>query len=223
MYRLAALQHRHETGYFAGPRVWPFRRIDPVQDRVAVCSSQRRAKNPAALGLLFSADCKSDGTSAVLAGAVRYEVGALDPECIEQAGDILTLCLLVVSSGSAGGEPHPAKIRGNNSMIAGKLRRERRPHIACLSIPVKQDDSGSLSADPYRQGRAIRSDVLDFEPGWKRLHISGGGHQHTFLAARNCGRQFCCLPLAILLFASICHGVPAYARYSSATQASELV
>ena len=42
---------------------------------------------------------------------------------------------------------------------------------------MKQDDSRSLSADPYRQGRAVRNDVLNFETGWKRLHICGGGHQ----------------------------------------------
>jgi hypothetical protein len=133
-----------------------------------------------------------------VADVVRHEARALDPECVEQAGDILTLCLLIVSSSRAGGEPHPAG--GNDGMVAGELRGERSPHIACLSIPVKQDDSRSLFADPYRQGRAIRSDVLNFEAGWKRLNICGGGHQHTFLAARDRRRQFCCLPLYATAF-----------------------
>ena len=83
-------------------------------------------------------------------------------------------------------------------MVAGKLSGERRPHIACLSISVKQDDGRSLSTDPYRQGRdrqgrAVRSDVLNFEIGRKRMHICGGGHQHTFLGASDRRRQFWCL------------------------------
>ena len=90
----------------------------------------------------------SERVSHHVADVVRHEVRALDPEHVEQAGNILTLCLLVVSSGRTSGEPHPAQIGGDNGMVVGELRCERRPHIAGLSIPVKQDDCRSLAADP---------------------------------------------------------------------------
>jgi hypothetical protein len=109
---------------------------------------------------------------------MRHEVRALDPECVEQAGNILTLCLLVVSSSRAAREPHPAQIGGDNSMVMGELRCERHPHIAGLTIPVEQDNCWSLAAHPYRQSRAVRIDVLNSKACWKRLHICGGGHQH---------------------------------------------
>ena len=153
-------------------------------------SRQRRVHEGEAddpLGIL-----RGEGVSHHVADVVRHEVRAFDPERVEQAGNILTLCLLVVSSGRAGGEPHPAQIGGNNGVVAGKLRCKRRPHITCLTIPVKQDNRRSLSANPYREGRAIRSDVLNFETGWKRLHICGGGHRECSLEARNRPWQFCC-------------------------------
>lgn len=63
------------------------------------------------------------------------------------------------------------------------------------ALPVKQDDRRALSADPDREGRAIRDDVLNLKAGWKWPHICDGGHRHTFLAVRNRRRQFYCLPL----------------------------
>src|ERR1700722_9052458 len=63
--------------------------------------------------------CAAKAYPTIVADVVRHEVRALDPECVEQAGNILTLCLLVVSSGRAGREPHPAQIGSNDGMVAG--------------------------------------------------------------------------------------------------------
>ena len=83
-----------------------------------------------------------------VADVMRHEVRALDPERVEQAGNVLTLCLLVVAAFRTSGEPHPTQIGGDNRLVMGELRCERRPHVAGLTISVEQDDCWSLAADP---------------------------------------------------------------------------
>jgi hypothetical protein len=95
---------------------------------------------------------------------MRHEVRALDPERVEQAGNVLTLCLLVVAAFRTSGGPHPTQIGGNNGTVMGELRCERRPHFAGFTISVEQDNCWSLAADPYGQGRAIRIDVPTPKP-----------------------------------------------------------
>ena len=110
---------------------------------------------------------------------MRDEISLFDPERVEQAGNILTLCLLVVSTLGASGEPHPAQVGSDNRMVVGKLRREWCPHVAGLAITVEQDGRRSLTTDPHMQRRAIRPNVLGLEPVWEWLHACRCSHRNS--------------------------------------------
>ena len=58
-----------------------------------------------------------------IADVVGDEVHPFNPERVENASDILALCLLVVSTGGTNGEPHAAQVGGNNRVVVGKVRR----------------------------------------------------------------------------------------------------
>jgi hypothetical protein len=66
-------------------------------------------------------------------------------------------------------------------MVEGKLRSERNPHVAGLTITVEQDRGWSLTADPHMYGHPIRRNILGSEPGRKWLHLCIGGHERTSL------------------------------------------
>jgi hypothetical protein len=121
---------------------------------------------------------------------VGDKVCPIDLECVEHTSDIVALGLLVVPALGTGGEPHPAQVGHNHGMVGGKLRREGNPHVAGLTITVKQDRGGSLTADPHMYNRPIRRNILGSEPGWKGLHICASGHDHIFRDAIKPGHQF---------------------------------
>jgi hypothetical protein len=56
-------------------------------------------------------------------------------------------------------------------MVASEVGRERRPHIACVTEPVQQDNDGSLASDADVKRRTIGLDILRSERGWKRLNL----------------------------------------------------
>ena len=99
------------------------------------------------------------------------EIRALDLQGIEHVGHIVALRLLVIATLGARREPHPTQVGGDDRMVAGKLGRQGRPHIACFTVAVEHDHSWPLAADPDVEDHALRLDRLSAEPSRKRLHV----------------------------------------------------
>ena len=66
---------------------------------------------------------RREGVADHVADIVRNEIGALNAECIQHAGDIPALGLLVVTALGTRGEPHSPQVGRHYRMIAGEFRR----------------------------------------------------------------------------------------------------
>ncbi len=102
------------------------------------------------------------------------EVGSLNMQRIEQAGDIAALGFLVVATRRARRETHAAQIRHDDGVIAREIRRQRRPHIAGIGKAMEQDDRRSMTANPYMQDGLVGGNFLNAKFRRKRLHLCHG-------------------------------------------------
>ena len=69
--------------------------------------------------------------------------------------------------------PMPAQVRHDDGVIARKIGRHRRPHVAGLAIAVQQDDSRPAAAGAHMDRGAVGRDVLRAEPRRKREVVQG--------------------------------------------------
>src|SRR5262249_43690609 len=69
--------------------------------------------------------------------------------------------------------PHAAKIGNHDRMVAGEIDRHGRPHVARLTVAVKQDHGGAAAAGAHMDRRTVRRDVLnaEFRRKLERLHV----------------------------------------------------
>src|SRR4029077_21248102 len=88
------------------------------------------------------------------------EVGLVDLQCVEHAGNIFGLRLLVVSAWRPRGEAHSTKVRNDDGVIADQLGGERCPHVASLAVAMQQYDCGAFAADADVNLGAVRGDRL---------------------------------------------------------------
>ena len=110
-----------------------------------------------------------------VADVVRDEIGLLDLQMIEHAGDVERLVLLRVARVRMRRKPHAAKIRRDDRVILHEHRGERRPHVAGIAEAVQQEDGRTLAADAHVQRRAVGRDLFGAEAIGKRLDVRGGG------------------------------------------------
>jgi hypothetical protein len=112
-----------------------------------------------------------------VADVVGDQINRPEFQCVEHAGDVVALRLLVVAAGGPGREAHPAEVGHDDRVVRRQLRGERRPHVAGLAVAMEQHDRGTAAADPHVEGRSVGRDLPDAEARRERLHLRrGGGH-----------------------------------------------
>ena len=104
-----------------------------------------------------------EGESHHIADVMGDDVGTIDLEPVKDSRDVLRLVHLGEAAGWVGRPPEPAQVGNNDRMIAHQLRGHRRPHVAGLTVTVKQDDRGPRSAHADVDHRAVGADLLRAE------------------------------------------------------------
>jgi hypothetical protein len=120
---------------------------------------------------------RREGVADHVAEVVGDEVGLVDPQRVQDAGDVVSLRLLVVAVGGTRRARHPAQVGSDNGVATGEVRRQRSPHVARLAIAVQEDHRGALAADPDMDDRALRLDLPGAEVRGKRLNLRRGGQR----------------------------------------------
>ena len=98
------------------------------------------------------------------------EIGLVDAELVEHAGDVLRLGLLVVAGGRMGRQAHAAQVGHDHSTSADQCRRQRRPHVTSVGKAVQHDDGRSRTADAGVDRDAGGLDLFDAHAGWEGLN-----------------------------------------------------
>ena len=124
-------------------------------------AGQRRVDEDEARHTLRMLDGK--GVADHVADIVGDEIGAVDLQRVEHAGDIAGLGLLVVAALGLGRQAEAAQIGHDHGVVAGKVVGHRRPHVAGFAVTVQQDDGRSRAADADVDRRAVGLDVLRLE------------------------------------------------------------
>ena len=109
-----------------------------------------------------------------IADIVRDQIRLFDLQAIQHAGDIAALRFLVITGFRMRGEAQTAQVRNDHRVIARKLSRQGRPHVAGVGEAVQHDDGGSLAADPDVNGCAVGLNFFCLETRRKRLNPSCG-------------------------------------------------
>ena len=103
-----------------------------------------------------------EGKADHVADIVGDEVGALDSELVEHAGDVAGLGLLVEAARRLRRQAEAAQVGNDDRVVAHQIGRHRRPHVAGLAIAVQQHDRRPLAADANVDGRAVGAQFLGY-------------------------------------------------------------
>jgi hypothetical protein len=106
---------------------------------------------------------------------VGHEVGLVDLEGVQDAGDVVSLGLLVIAPGRPRGESHAAKVRNDHRVPRCQSGGECAPHVARLTVAMQQDHGRPYSTGSDEQGCPIGRDLVRAKAGRKRHHLRGSG------------------------------------------------
>jgi hypothetical protein len=119
-----------------------------------------------------------EGEADHIADVMGDQIDLPDLQRIEHTGNVIALRLLVIPAHRPRREPHAAQIGHDHRVIARKVRRQRRPHVAGFTIAMQQNDSRPAPADTHMQRGGVGGDILNLagrrerqDPGVSR---SGG-------------------------------------------------
>jgi hypothetical protein len=108
---------------------------------------------------------RRQGIADHVADIVGDKVDLVDAQRIEHARHVDALCLLVKASRGLGGQPHAAQIGHHDGVVARKIDRHGRPHIARLAIAMQQQHRGPGSSRSHVDRGAVGRDLLGAEFG----------------------------------------------------------
>ncbi len=100
-----------------------------------------------------------------VADVVRDEIGLVDLQTVEHAGNVDRLVLLRVAGVGMRGEPHAAQIRHDHGVVGHQLPRNRRPHVAAIAETVKHQGATAVrrSRLSQRVGKLERPRIAERE------------------------------------------------------------
>jgi hypothetical protein len=102
-----------------------------------------------------------------VANVVRYEIGLLDFQPVEDVRNVRGLRFLVVATFGMRRQTHALQVGGDDRMVFRQQRSERRPHIAGIAESVQHHHGRPLPAGARVDRRAVRRDLPGLK-GWRK-------------------------------------------------------